>query len=169
MNALSSISELYGAGAPPSVIMSLRVGVFVGVGSSLLRTYYQLRKCSQCPSGMTSIPGATSVDQCQCDTYYYFDYATRSCKEAKRSCNQDEYVVAWYTPTSDTQCLQCPACPIGFYRKSDNCLRDKLRSYAKPPECLPCMPDGCLYGSYKVGATYHQGSLHFKPVVRHPI
>jgi hypothetical protein len=156
-HALLSISEIYGSGSPPSVIMSLAAGVFLGVGSSSLRSYYQLRKCSQCPFGMTSIQGATSVDQCKCDTGWYFDYQTLSCKEAKQSCGQNEYVVAWNTPTSDTQCLPCPSCPIGTYRDANDCLRDKLRSYTQEPVCHPCLPNGCDYGFYKVSDFCHLG------------
>ena len=54
---LSSISAVYGTDAPPSIIISLRAGVFARAGS-FSRTYFQLSKCSSCPAGMTSSDGA---------------------------------------------------------------------------------------------------------------
>ncbi len=159
MKALSSISELYGAGAPPSVIMSLKAGFFSGVGSQQLRTYYQLRKCSPCPYGMTSIPPATSVDQCKCDTFQYFDFATGSCKDVRGSCGVDEYIVREYTPTSDTQCLPCPVCPIGFYRAPGDCLSNKLRSFTAPPVCIAC--DDCPPKYYKASILLFIGCVGY--------
>ena len=144
---LSSISAVYGTDAPPSIIISLRAGVFARAGS-FSRTYFQLSKCSSCPAGMTSLDGAKSAQECFCGLYTYYNYATGKCEDVRTSCGENEFISRLHTPTSDTQCRPCPMCPLGFYRDTskDPCLKTEFRDPAAPPVCLPC--DTCSPGSY---------------------
>jgi hypothetical protein len=153
---LSTLLTSYDADAPPRLLFTLYGPLFYATASSWLSlglppptatTFRSAYPCSACPAGTTTLqPGARSIDECQCPQWFYYDYASASCKPQTPSCKAGEFKSRDATPTSDIECLPCPACPYGSYRKPGDCVPNAYRDPFLPAQCVQCQ--SCVTGYY---------------------
>ena len=71
-----------------------------------------------------------------CKPRTYFSYDTNRCEPVPGCTDKvrDTFIAREYTATSDTVCLPCPVCPLGYCCDADDCNCTTYRDQSLPPK-----------------------------------
>ena len=146
--SLAQVSTVYKPDAGATLLFTLYAGTFVRYDWTIdLQPRFQsLMQCSQCPPSFTSDRGSNSISACYCAWETFLNSSSQECVPVTQACPYNHFISKKYDRLNDNQCQPCYSCPLGFYRKPTDCLRNVLRDPSKPAECLPCSP--CPPGFY---------------------